>query len=365
MNLFKNLFQSEDSKYFIKTATKITAVPMITLGLIYYSLWLYLEMNYSFFLANGLAGHEFMKEAFLDNILASRVEDLPFIGLFFVGVFFLGLFLAHLVLRPFNQVAQMCHSLLVGEVPNTDVQGISGRKLVVRSATALLSFLISSNTKNNEIVEFDMPQDIKKIAKPKVDGVFYFQYGTFVIILSAMTGLACHFFTHHLHEAIIDSATIYLKSNRSVATFLTSQIETIEMVAWISSTLSFIMYASIAKSLIATVEGTSYAYLRDIKDIVYGDYSKRLSTRINDPGRQAALEINQLMDKFYPQSKAVDHENNVVSFQPHLHTDVPPSFIQDFESKDGIHLYKVLTPDGHTIEGLSYDEVLNVLKKVG
>ena len=68
------LFKSQDSKYFLKTAFKVTFVPLVSFSIIFYSLWNILEMNYSFFVANGFAEGAEFKEAFIDKVLLNINE---------------------------------------------------------------------------------------------------------------------------------------------------------------------------------------------------------------------------------------------------------------------------------------------------
>ena len=66
-----DLFKSQDSRYFIFTASKLTVVPIIAFTFVFYSLWTVIEMNYNFFVANGFASGDMFKEAFVDKILSN------------------------------------------------------------------------------------------------------------------------------------------------------------------------------------------------------------------------------------------------------------------------------------------------------
>ncbi len=362
MGPFKNLFQSQDSKYFLKTALKVGMVPVLTTMLMVYSLWIYLEMNYSFFLANGFSAGDAMKEAFWDHLLSSQVEFAPWVAGFYVGVFFLGLFLSHLVLRPFTRVAKMCQDVLNGEAPNLKVDPMTKRKLVIRAGLLMMDYI--ANQESDEDAEFEVPEDLDKIKKPRPDGVFYLQYGAFMFILSALTAIATFMAFSHLHEDIVATAMTMLKANKTIGTFLTSQQELMDMMSFVCIGFSTLMYALISRGLISEVEGVSYGYLRDIRDIVSGDHSKRLRPRFNDPGKEAAFNINQLMDQLFAAEKA-ETQNNVIELKPHVEREVPPAFIEQFHDKEGNSLYRVVTPAGEVVEGLSYEDALGLLKKVG
>ncbi len=297
--MLKSLFKSQDSKYFLKTAFKVTSVPMITTALLVYSLWLYVELNYSFFLANGFANGPEMKEAFWDNLLASQIEYLPYLGLFFILVFFLGLFLAHLVLRPFTYVRNMCEDILKGEPVEAEKGFLNARKIVVKAALVFFDYL-SNQDKGKQ--DFNFPADLEKIHSPKTDQVFYLQYGIFLLFLAVLTIFASTFTLYHLHESIVDAALSMLKPSTSLNLFLTSQQAHLDMIVVVLTVLTVFLYSVISRSIIRDIEGVSYSYLRDIRDITSGDHARRLRPRFQDPGQEAAFAINQVMNLFFPEA---------------------------------------------------------------
>jgi len=363
MKIFKSLFQSQDSKYFIRTGFKVVSVPVLCTILMAYSLWIYMELNYSFFLANGFASGKEMKETFFDFLMIATVDYLPWVGFFYILVYFTGLFLSHLVLRPFDQAAKICSSLTLGMFPNTKLDPMSARKLVNRSVVTLVEFLYL--TTRHEQARYQLPPHLKKINGPETDGVFYLQYGSIVLILALITSISSYFFMHHMHEAIIDSAMKLLKSNASIRSFLTSQSDMMEMIVWSATALSMTLYAILAKGIISDIEGVSYGYLRDIREIVSGNTTKRLRPRFSDPGKSAANKINEVLDLYFPNEEKITvvQSNNIIKFQPHLTKNVPPAFIQAFKTSQGEAIYRVVTSNGEVIEGLSYEEAADIIRQ--
>jgi hypothetical protein len=297
-----SLFKSQDSKYFLKTAFKVTSVPFVTTLLLAYSLWMYVELNYSFFLANGFANGPEMKEAFWDNLLMEQVDYLPLLGLFFIAVFFLGLFLAHLVLRPFTYVRNMCEDILNGEPVDSENGFLNAKKLVVKAALVFFDYLSKQDKSDNE-GEFDFPKELERIQSPKPDGVFYLQYGVFLLFLTVITIFAATFTLHHMHETIVATALNMLKPTTSLNTFLISQQSHLDVIVAVLTALTIFLYTVLSRSIIRDIEGVSYSYLRDIRDITSGDHSRRLRPRYQDPGQEAALAINQVMNLFFPEAK--------------------------------------------------------------
>lgn len=297
MGPWKQLFQSQDSKYFIRTAFHVTLVPVLTLMLITYSIWMYVDMNYHFFVGRGfLPANGDFKEAFFEHLLAGVIDNSYWLGIFLVGVFFVGLFMAHLVLRPFARVQRACRDLLNGQAPEQRLDPISKRQLVVRACLCLVDYL--RLLQDGQAEEHRVHPSLEKIYGPTADRIFYFQYVVCTILLSVITTMAVHLTLQQLHEEIAETAISLLKGNAEVARFLMSQDSTVQAVAAMCSLFSVVMYGLTARSLVRDVEGASYAYLRDIRDIVTGEHSKRLKPRFLDPGKGAAIAINEVLDTY-------------------------------------------------------------------
>jgi hypothetical protein len=356
-NMFKTLFETPDSRYFVKTALKIGFVPVFTTAMMFFSLWLYFEMNYSFFVAKGYSSQTDMKGVLIDQLMVSMIDYLPFVGIFYIATFFMGLILAHLVLRPFDQASMICRDLIEGSLPDTKFDPMSSRKIVVRAAKLFASYLMHHERNSEE--KFIIPKSLQEIDGPRTDGVFYIQYGAFIFILTTATAVASYFFIQNFHEAIIESSMRLLRADNSVRTFLISHVPTLEVIVWIISAVSTICYLAIAQSLIESVQGVSYGYLRDIKEIVSGAYGKRLKPRLQDPGKLAARDFNQVLDLYFPRQQIESKvDEKILDFSP-------PPFIEEFKTKDGDKIFRVVTPDGQVVDGLSYEEMAKFLKQAG
>ncbi len=55
--------------------------------------------------------------------------------------------------------------------------------------------------------------------------------------------------------------------------------------------------------VISKIQGVTYAYVRDICDVAQGNVTRRLSPRQDDPGRQAAVAVNDVLDMHHPRPK--------------------------------------------------------------
>lgn len=292
----KDLFSSQDSKFSLKTAFLVTSVPVLMIGIVLYSVWLMLVMNFSYFRANGFPLDGQNLQDFTNYLLQSQIEHIPYVALFIVGVFFVGLFLAHITLRPFHQLVEMCQVLKESKGEKIRIVGLERKKLLVKLGNFLCEYAEARKNKTN----IPIPDDIDKLKGPAIDGVFYFQFFCIIFILLGVTVSSIYFFTTQLQEIIIQSAMTMLKAPKGMSTFLGAQEHVFDTIVLISSLISVLCYFFISRIIIARVQGVSYAYVRDVCEVVRGNKMKRLTPRQDDPGKDAAVAINEILEILHP-----------------------------------------------------------------
>ena len=267
------------------------------LAFIVYSLWIMLVLNISYFASNGTPLDGQFRETFFSYLIRNQVDYLPFVGLFFVTVFFVGIFIAFLVLRSFNQLAEESGHLLLNDEKHINISGLSSQKLLIK-----LSFFIKDyydSQKSGKRVS--IPKYIEDIKGPALDWVFYFQFFCLIGILMVVTVVGLNMFTSQLNESIIQSAISMLKTKKGIQTFFGSQQEILDFILLVPTVLSCTIYLFIGKAIISRIEGVTFAYVRDIRDLARGNKGIRLKPRSDDPGQQAALAINKLLDQMHPE----------------------------------------------------------------
>lgn len=295
----KDLFSSQDSKFAIKTALLITMVPLFMLLIVIYSTWLLLSLNFSYFLANGFPLSEENIDVFTDFLLQSQSEFLPHTLLFFIGVFFIGLFLSYVILRPFNELADMCRELVLAKDERIRIVGLEKSKLLIKLGNFISRYFDAQ--KNGR--EVSVPQELLIVKKPVMDYVFYFQFFCLIIILMTIAIGSLYLFVDQLQDSIIYSAMQILKAPKGMSTFLASQRGVYDMIVFIPSVVGALLYILISRIIISKVQGVTYGYVRDVCEIASGNKSRRLLNRDQDPGRQAAIAVNEVMDLLHPNPK--------------------------------------------------------------
>jgi hypothetical protein len=370
---FGGVFGSQDSKYFIKTAFKITLVPLISFAVIFYSLWNVLELNYSFFVANGFSKGPEFKEAFFDTVLINISDYAVYFGIVITGIFMGGLFVSHLALRSFESIEDFTYDSIEDPDFEFETGKLNSKKVINKGAKLFFDYLSlirnGKSTKNLKV-----PKSLLNMNRPKTDWVFIGQYLSVVTIICLVTNIVFYTFTNELYQEIVSSGLSLLNGNSIVAKFMQSQKDVIFNIYSAAMILNVILYVSISKSIIKSIDGVSYTFSRDIIQIVQGNHQKRIFPRFSDPGKNAAMAINEYLELVFDNETHEDHDieepKNVLEMSDHepqfkpKQEDLPPHFIEEKQVVNGGVVFNVTTPKGYKVENLDEGHLLRLLKEL-
>lgn len=389
--IFNELFSSQDSKFFIKTAFKIAFVPIVSFSVIFYSLWNILEMNYSFFVANGFAEGSDFKEAFIDKVLMNVSDYFFYFGAVMVGIFLAGLLVSHLALRAFEKIEQFCYDSYDNPDQEYDMGKMNQKKLI--NISAKLFFTYMSMIRNGEDTkQLAIPNSLTKLKKPKTDFIFLFQYFSVIAIICLVTSMTFYTFTNELYEQIVTSGLELLSGNQVIAKFMRSQQEVLFNIYFVAIALNTTLYIAISTNIIKAVDGVSYAFTRDLLQVIQGNHSKRIFPRFSDPGKNAAEALNEYIELVFEEEEDSDEldievedqisppqriqvkapvfpqeEHNVLEIQEHQsqkNTELPPAFLEEKKVVGGESVFNITTPKGYKVENLPEEKVIRLLKEL-
>lgn len=368
------LFKSQDSKYFIFTAFKLTIVPIIAFTFVFYSLWTVIEMNYNFFVANGFASGDMFKEAFIDKILSNVTNYFWYFVLTVSGVYMFGLGIAYFALRPFNEIKKFANESLDEPDLEFELDQIKSKKIIYQGAKLLFDYLylVRNQIKGEKI---QIPKSLSKMKKPSVDKVFLMQYFLLITIVCISTSILLFTFTNDIYEEIVKACLTLLNGSKIVATFMQQQGGILNTIYGLAMTINIVLYFFLSKNIIKSVDGVSYAFTRDIVAIIKGDKNKRIFPRFTDPGKDAAFAINDYLNlvlgepsSSYPAQDIEDSANVVEMFGNQIPSEhwgeLPPSFIQQTQSPENDSVYSVITPKGYKVENLGEEQVLQLISDI-
>ncbi len=408
--ILEDSFQSQDSKYFIRTAFKYSFIPSSSFFVAIYSVFIFIQMNYSFFIANGFMPDKEFQSVFIDTLMS---ELTPYgLGLFaYIAASFIGgLGLSYFILRPFKNIQDHFDELQDNPKKKFLVDKISNTKLVLQAAVMIDDYIKFKVHKDSSINKFEIPENLKNISGPQSDKVFYMQYFFFIAISCLLTALALYGFVTQLNIKMVQTATSTLDFQSGVQNYFASIESPLKTIYMTAIALNLIFYVVIARSIIKEVEGVSFAFFRDAKALVLGDHKMRMRPRFKDPGRDSAVAINDYLDKVFPKDEkdiitenilftndnkgfnelerieaevdsfedidgeeinqlSMEHLKNVHSLdekraeQVEVVSDTPPPFIERYQVANGTVFYTLITPTGEYYNDLTRNELEDILEE--
>lgn len=416
INGYKNLFSSQDSKFFIYTASKLTVIPILSFCIVFYSLWTIMEMNFNFFVANGFNSGEVFKEAFYDSIFIGVSDYVPYFFIVTVGVFLTGLFVSWLTLRSFETIEAFSRDAIEDYSEDFEVSGLNKSKLINQTSRIFFKYLQICQ-RDERRPRFKLPKQLDHLKHPPFDKVFLLQYTLIVSALCLVTNIILFTFTNELYQELVNEGLELLEANRVVTNFLKSQESVLFNIYSIAIGVNVVLYILISKSIIKSVDGVSFGFARDMLRVVKGAHDVRLAPRYTDPGKNVAAAINAYLDQVFPFIEEEDHttleeaseksfqdlnnyletdhlpdeddidgedddeseyesglpidehESNVVEMQrppqeiPGEPEDLPPAFIEEKQVANGDKVFHITTPEGLKVENVDADLLLKIVKE--
>ncbi|MEX1100280.1 MAG: hypothetical protein WEB87_07630, partial [Bacteriovoracaceae bacterium] len=340
------------------------------------------------------------KEVFIDTVLLNVSDYFLYFGFMTAAIFLFGLFVSYLALRPFQKIEEFCQEAADDPELEFEVDKINQSKSVFQGAKLLFDYLFI--LKNDlEDRQLEVPKSLVKMKRPVMDKVFLMQYTLLVMIVCLVTNTLIFTFTQDLYEQIVGAGLSLLDGNRVVATFMQQQETTLFSIYAMAIGINVALYLSLSRNLIKSVDGVSYAFCRDILGVVRGNTSKRLFPRFSDPGKGAALALNDYMDYVFEEEEFEEEEEE----ESHVHAslfdidtspaepklnpasdkvldlsdkieersleeakqeeeeELPPAFVEQKQVANG-SIFQVTTPKGYKVENLSESQVLKLIKEI-
>lgn len=382
-----SLFASQDSKYFLATAFKMTLVPVIAFALAAYSIWNLMELNFNFFVANGFHTGEGFKEVFYQTIFG-EISQYSFFFIVTIGAIFLsGFLVSYLALRPFWHMEKHMSKMMNGDSFDLPVQGLNKNKLVYRVGRIFFKYL-DLVRENGQAPKIRLPKDLENLSKPKLDRVFLLQYSFVVTAVCLVSSLILVSFTSEFYDQIVENSSKLLSADHIVTTFISEEVKLLEKIRALTIFGIIVGYVAISRNIIKSVDGVSYGFSRDMLRIVNGEHDVKLRPRYADPGKSLAVTVNDFLDELFPYVNDVQELNyksmqeefeeelpeNVIKndfrFNPNSqpveedYSDLPPAFIQENEDPAGNKVFKITTPTGKKFENLSEDMAIKVVMEL-
>lgn len=302
-------FRTEDSRFKLMVAVKITILPIFVSFFLLYMFWILIEMNLIFFEANGFYGIKELQDAYYEFIFNEISSTIPWIGLYIVVLFLTGLYLGELLLRPFKIIGQYCEETM--EDPNVSYEPdtFSDYKLLTRFSEFFFAYA-NHGRRVGKLEPNTIPPAFTKIHRPVFDKIFFFHYMLYLTIVTLCTLAFLLNISSDTHESIVALAIKSLKlAGKNSTYFLQEQSSIYGSMVWVSTLIVVIGYVMLAFHLYNKVAGAAFGFFTTMRSFMKGSFDNRVHLLDFNHIRPYSRSFNKYLD--YLQRNFINKDKKV------------------------------------------------------
>jgi len=294
MNFILNYKLSTDTKFKHITAFKVAFVPFISLIIISFGFWIFLETMYGFFLSSMLRTIN-LKGLFYKQILSDLKSYTPLFFLYFIFLYVIGFYLANLLLRSFRKIGKFSVKLMEDPSAEFKLSTLEKREYLMRFAKLFFEYMVDCRG-SGVVLKSEIPMKFWNIRGVVFDYLHYLIYVLLLFVITIVTTIGLDFVSKDIYQKVTNFAVDVLQIKQSHMLFFSTQQELLSSIVMVTTVTMVLVYFIIANNLFAKTNGVTYAYFRTLKEIIQGNWEERISLRYGDPGAIDSEFVNQLID---------------------------------------------------------------------
>ena len=302
MSVLKNIkalprpFKEDESKFLLKTALKVTVIPVLAFVFIFFIFWIFVRFDLLYFESVGLRESSFFAENYYAKIF-NEISRFFYLTLgFLVTLFFVGIYIGNVLIRPFKILAQYCEKVVQGESYSYNSNLFSDFRILTRFSDYFFTVMESAR-KNQKLEKAVIPTYFTGIHKPVFDQTFFFHFCVLIMLICLSVGFMISSICFEVHGIIVQMAIDSLKEpSQSVARFLNSQQEILIAINIYSITSVALAYIVLVIHLYGKVSGAAFGIFATMRSFLKGRYDSRIHLVGYSQVRGHTRKINKFLD---------------------------------------------------------------------
>ncbi len=270
------LFDDEEFKFRLFTGLKMTSIPLLSLIILSFLIFILVKLDAHFFKANEIIGIDNFDENFYDAISDYLLNSVPYMACLLIFVNILALYVSSLLLRPFRLIGEYCEKKLNGEEASYDPEFFTDLKLLTRFAEFFFTY-IDIAEKQGVLKSIEIPEKYKRIHKPVFETAFFIQFMFFILISLLVVSTSVYAFGFDLNEGVMDLAYQMLGSDKpKINYYLHRQSEVVDLIILGVLVSHVLMYGLLAVHLYLKVSGPAFGIFATMRSFLKGRYNARV-----------------------------------------------------------------------------------------
>lgn len=265
----------EEQMFKIGMGLKFLGVSVICTFSVLLFTYLLIRIDLIFFVAHGFPGALDFKEAFVEFIYSSLLDEVVWIILTGFFVFALGYYLSGIMIRPFKVIGQYCDDKISDKKNFYSPDFFSDLKL-------LTSFSVFFFTKVDEaallgkLKQVEIPPHFTRIHKPNFERNFFFNYLFIIAIFALMSSLGIIALNLEFREQVSDLARRFLADNKQASYFLDEQFIIADIAVYFFVSLHLFLYFLLGVHMYSKVATPAFAVFATMRSFLKGNHHNRV-----------------------------------------------------------------------------------------
>lgn len=274
-NKISKQLQDDRVRFRLWTCLKYAAMPLLSLAILYFFLWVMIDLNIIFFEMDGNFAI-ILKEAYYDQILSEAATDFMVVyACILIIISLVGLYVGNLIMRPFVLLGNYCEA----ESLKVEVQYDPGFLVDLKLMTRFSEFfflMIKNMTKNRTKLEVEIPPRYTRIHKPVFESNFFIQVLLINMALFIVSSIVFYKISGDVYEQIVDLSSRLLRLNTTKITLMQQQFKVFERLIFCVISFNFISYLLLSLNLYGAVSAPAFAFFSTMRAFLKGNYTSRV-----------------------------------------------------------------------------------------
>jgi hypothetical protein len=294
-------FQDERVRFRLVTCLKYALMPFLSLMVLYFFLWIMIDLNLIFFEMDGNFSGE-LKEAYYEKILFEAASDFALAyAIILIVISLVGLYVGNLIMRPFNLLGNFCEAETLGEQTHYDPGYLIDLKLMTRFSEFFF-LMIKNMVKNKTKLEVEIPIRYTRIHKPVFETNFFIQVLLINMVLFLVSGFVFYKISADVYEQIVTLSSQVLKLDTTKVFLLQQQYKIFERLIFFVIFFNLFSYIMLSFNLYRAVSAPAFAFFSTLRSFLKGSYGTRVHLigfyYLREDGRKLNKYLSHLEHSF-------------------------------------------------------------------
>ncbi len=266
---------SEVSAFRFKTILKMVLIPMSTLIVLIFFLYILIEMNLAYFKAFNVIDIGEMESAYYDYLFSALVDMGKYTFGFLVFMAVIGMYISNLLLRPFKIIAEYCECRVANKKAEYNPDFFSDLKLLTSISDFFFYTVDNVLLVTNKSVG-KVPSKFTKIHKPVFERAFFLQFFFIFLIVSLLLSAILYVSVNNIYENLVTLSLQLVVKEKVFLKFFNLQKEIFSVVLNVGIICNFIFFISLAFNLYDKVSSPAFGIFSTMRSFIKGNYGSRI-----------------------------------------------------------------------------------------